>query len=480
MTQPLPKLHIALLWGYGVFTIACFVLALHFDFMPLAAAPALVPAVWLGLSNFSFLYFVLLFSLPLSMEFNFTPSLGTDLPSEPLMVGLMLITIFYLATQPDALPKKFFTHPVLLLIFLHLGWIFIACINSLNFTVSIKIFIAKLWYIAVFIYLTAIVLNTFQRIQTAFWCVFLPLLATAVVTMIRHAMMDFGFEEINKCVTPYFANHVNYALMLVVFYPFIWLAATWYEKNSWQRWLLNFAKLFFLVAIYFSYTRAAMLAALLMVPFFFVVQWRLMKLAIAVAAIGALAGVIYMTEDNRFLKHAPDESTIYHDEFGDHVSATFEGKDVSSMERVYRWIAGGRMILDRPLMGVGPGNFYPHYKQYAVASFETWVSDNDERSTIHNYFLLLWVEQGVIGLLVFLMLTGFIFLMGENIYHRLNDSRHKQIVMASLLSLMAIYFSLTLNDMLETDKIGTLFFFNIALLLIFATKQLPDSEGEQR
>ena len=480
MTQPLPKLHIGLLWSYGFFTIACIALAMYLDFKPLMLAPAILPAVLIGLSNFPQLYYILLFFLPLSMEFSFTPSLGTDLPSEPLMIGLMLVTFFYLVKNQNALPQKFYTHPLLLLLLLHMGWIFIATLNALNFTVSIKVFTAKIWYITVFVFLTAIVINSFKKFQKAFWCIFFPLLATAIVTMIRHAFKDFGFEDINRCVTPYFANHVNYALMLVVFYPFIWMASTWYEKYSWQWWILAFAKVFFIIAIYFSYTRAAMAAAVVMIPFFLIVRWRLMKLTLAVAAILSLAGVAYMVNDNRFLKHAPEfDSTIYHDEFSDHMSATFEGKDVSSMERVYRWIAGGRMIMDRPLMGVGPGNFFPYYKKYAVSSFETWVSDNEERSTIHNYFLLLLVEQGIFGLLIFLAFTAYIFLLGENLYHRMANDYQKNLLMAVMLSLMAIYLSLTLNDMLENDKIGTLFFFNVSLLLIFATKPLLDSEGKQ-
>jgi len=477
MNRLLPKLNIALLWSYGFFTIACIVLAFYFEFKPLLLAPALIPAVWLGVNDFPQLYYILLFFLPLSMEFSFTPSLGTDLPSEPLMIGLMLVTIFYLIKNQNALPQAYYKHPVLLLLMLHMGWVFVTTLNALNFTVSLKVFTAKIWYITVFVFLTAIVINSFSKFQKAFWCIFFPLLGTAIVTMIRHAYKDFGFEEINRCVTPYFANHVNYALMLVVFYPFIWVAATWYKKNSWQYWILVFAKVFFIVAIYFSYTRAAMAAALVMIPFYYVVKFRLMKIALAIAAITALVGVAYMVDDNRFLKHAPEfDNTIYHDEFSDHMSATFEGKDVSSMERIYRWIAGGRMIMDRPLMGVGAGNFYPYYKQYAVSSFETWVSDNEERSTIHNYFLLLLVEQGVFGLLIFLAFTAYIFLLGENLYHRMAHDYQKYMLMGVMLSMMAIYLSLTLNDMLESDKIGTLFFFNVAMLLIFATKPLLDTE----
>ncbi|HRN94080.1 MAG TPA: O-antigen ligase family protein [Chitinophagales bacterium] len=474
------KLNLGIFWSYGILTILCISGAFAFDFLPLAGLPILVPVVWLGLTNFSWLYFALLASLPIAFEFSFSSSLSTDLPTEPLMVGLMLVTFFYLLTNPDALSKRFVNHPVLLLLLLYISWFFISALNSLNFTVSFKIFLAKIWYATVFVYLTAIVVNTYERLRIAFWCIFSTMLFATVIIFLRHALTGFGFEEINQCVGPFFINHVNYALMLMAFYPFIWLAATWYKKGSWQKILLDFAKIFFVLAIYFSYTRAAIGAVVLMIPFIYVVKWRLTKVVLAVAVIGAILGVAYIAEGNRYLKHAPEfDETIWHDEFGDHLSATIEGKDVSSMERVYRWIAGARMIADRPLMGVGPGNFYPYYKEYAVTSFETWVSDNEERSTIHNYFLLLWVEQGIVGLLIFVVLTIAIFIVGENTYHAQSLVEDKRIVLTAIVSLMSIYISLMLNDMLETDKIGTLYLFAITLILIMATQGLVHAKREQ-
>ncbi len=475
------KLHLGIFWSYGILTIACIAGAFAFDFLPLAGVPALVPAIWLGITNFNLLYFLLLASLPVSFEYSFSSSLATDLPTEPLMVGLMLVTFFFLLTQPKFLSTNFLNHPVLLLLLLYVAWFFISALNSLNFTVSLKIFLAKIWYTTVFVYLTAIVIRSHQHLKTAFWCIFGTLLFATTIIFIRHALTGFGFEEINSCVGPFFSNHVNYALMLMAFYPFVWLAATWYKKGSWQHWLLLFAKVFFVAAIYFSYTRAAIGAIVLMIPFFFIVKWRLVKLALAVAAIAAILGAVYITDNNRYLKHAPEfDETIWHDEFGDHLNATLEGKDVSSMERVYRWIAGVRMIADRPLMGVGPGNFYPFYKKYAVSSFETWVSDNEERSTIHNYFLTLWVEQGIVGLCIFLILTATIFIVGENAFHTQTSTHNAYVVMAALVALMSIYVSLTLNDMLETDKIGTLYLFFISLIVIMATHGLADTDSEQR
>jgi len=99
------KLNLGIFWSYGILTILCISGAFAFDFLPLAGLPILVPVVWLGLTNFSWLYFALLASLPIAFEFSFSSSLSTDLPTEPLMVGLMLVTFFYLLANPDALLK---------------------------------------------------------------------------------------------------------------------------------------------------------------------------------------------------------------------------------------------------------------------------------------------------------------------------------------------------------------------------------------
>jgi O-antigen ligase len=134
------------------------------------------------------------------------------------------------------------------------------------------------------------------------------------------------------------------------------------------------------------------------------------------------------------------------------------------MERVYRWVAATRMFKAHPWFGFGPGNFYPNYKKYTLSGFETYVSDNPERSTTHNYPLLLLTEQGTIGLGIFLLLTVVIFIYGESIYHRIKNAEDKQIALTLLLVLAMVYVNLLLSDLLESDKVGPFFFICISLL----------------
>ena len=175
----------------------------------------------------------------------------------------------------------------------------------------------------------------------------------------------------------------------------------------------------------------------------------------------------WIKSNDRYLHYANDyNTTIWHENFQEHLIATYQLKDVSTAERFYRWIAGVRMIKDNWLTGYGPNSFYYNYKPYAIPAFKTWVSDNKEHSTVHNYFLLVAIEQGIPGLLFFLLLTGAMLYYAQYLYHRIKDRFYKNIAMASGIIVTMILTVNFLSDLIETDKIGSLFFLCLSILMI--------------
>ena len=159
---------------------------------------------------------------------------------------------------------------------------------------------------------------------------------------------------------------------------------------SWQWFVLGCATLIMLVGVQFSYTRAAYITLVMAVGAYFVVKWRLMKIVLAFSIAFALFFIHNVTEQNNYLNSKPEyNKTVTHDKFDDLLSATTDGTDVSTMERVYRWVAGGHMVADKPYFGFGPSTFTKYYKQYTLFGFTTYVSDNDELSGIHCYYLSL-------------------------------------------------------------------------------------------
>ena len=284
--------------------------------------------------------------------------------------------------------------------------------------------------------------------------------------MIRHTLTGFSFEAINSVLNPFYRNHVNYAAILVVFFPFIWYAPAWETKYSSKWWLLVGSIAFFLMAIYFTYTRAAYVSLFIAIATYFIIRFRLMKIVLAGTLIAAIVGLNFVANNNKYLDFAPDfNKTIAHKKFDNLLDATAKGEDISTMERVYRWVAGGYMVKEKPWFGFGPGNFYTYYPQYTVNSFTTYVSDNPEKSGIHCYYLMVAVEQGIIGLLIFLLLCFTVLLKAEQLYHQVNIPSKRRLVLMVSLSLVIILSLLLINDLVETDKVGTFFFMGMAMLV---------------
>lgn len=129
------------------------------SFYPLAI-PAIAILIYFSIVDFRNIFFFLLACIPLSTEFYFPNGYGTDLPTEPLTIGLMLVYwLFALKNGVILRGGAFFRHPITLLILLHFGWILITTINSENVFLSIKFLLAKTWYIVTFYFLAGLILQ---------------------------------------------------------------------------------------------------------------------------------------------------------------------------------------------------------------------------------------------------------------------------------------------------------------------------------
>ncbi|MEL6653694.1 MAG: O-antigen ligase family protein [Bacteroidota bacterium] len=158
-----------------------------------------------------------------------------------------------------------------------------------------------------------------------------------------------------------------------------------------------------------------------------------------------------------------------------HLSATLSGTEISSMERFYRWVAAKNMIADNPLLGSGPSTFNQVYKRYTDDAFRTYVSDNPEQSTTHNYFLMTFAEQGFPGGLLFIAMCLYMLLKAARLRGEISDPLRRSILMMATLSLCTILFHSLLNELIEVDKIGTMFW--LCLVLIHKSEVWHEQDG---
>lgn len=432
----------------------------------LAAIPFALLIFYAGWQNRNIVFLVLLFTLPLSFEYSFSSSLGTDIPDELLMLFVSGLFIAYWIYSPGAISKNILQHPLVLLLFIGLSWTMITVLFSTEPLISLKFLLAKGWYAGAFILAPLIIFTKKKFIKIAAITVAGSMFFVAVIALLRHYKYGFSFVNINDAVYPFFRNHVTYSAMLVCTTPVLFAFFTT-SKIRKQRLITGGAIIIVLTALAFSYARGAWLALLLGVFAYWLIKKRLLFYAFITAIIFLLVSVFWLKNNDRYLRYSNDyKTTIFHKDFAEHIVATYKLKDVSTAERFYRWIAGVRMVKDNWLTGYGPNTFYDNYKGYAVPAFKTWVSDNNDHSTVHNYFLLLAIEQGIPGLLFFIVLVGAMLYYAQYLYHRVKDLFYKTTAITVGVIVTMIMVVNFLSDLIETDKIGSLFFLCIATLIV--------------
>lgn len=451
------ELPFGVMLGLFALTVAAAVY-LHQPLLMLVA-PAAAILIQLADSPRTLLLF-LWFSIPWSMEVQLTPTLGTDFPDEPLMWLATLVIAITMIQTPQRM-VALISHPIMVCIALLWCWACFSTMASSGGWLSLKYLLAKLWFIIPFTCGSYLLLDDDSLRRKAFMMISVPMIILALITIARHAWTGFSFAEVSNVCAPYFRNHVNYGALLVCTVPMVWML---YRTNRNPWWIAGLLVL--LIALYFSYSRGAWLA----LPVGLIAVWcmrrKLLVHAMVLCLVAVAAGGVWLIQDNRYLRFRPDySSTIYHAALGDHIEATYTMKDLSTAERFYRWIAGWRMAEAHPLAGVGPNHFYPSYRSFTVAAYRTYVSDNPERSTVHNYFLLLLSEQGFPALILFVVLLFIMFGYAQKEYHRSSSAATRSLLLALTAMLAMIVVLISLSDLIEADKIGSLFYIIAGLLI---------------
>jgi hypothetical protein len=92
--------------------------------------------------------------------------------------------------------------------------------------------------------------------------------------------------------------------------------------------------------------------------------------------------------------------------------------DPTSRERLYFWEAGGRMVKDAPLLGLGPGGVKRHYPEYRDPAARRPATGH-----LHNNPVQIAAERGLLGLAAWLAIWVAFFLRASQIYRRLPAAR---------------------------------------------------------
>ncbi|OAV43023.1 O-antigen ligase [Lewinella sp. 4G2] len=468
-----------LYYGYAAVSLVAMVVALATDNYLLLGLPAVMWVLAQSFTDFRPLFYLMLVFIPLSTDIQLPGGLSTDIPTEPLAVGLTGLFVLHLARHWHEYASERFLHPIACLLYLHVGWILFTTFFSAGVTTSLKFSAAKLWYVGAYFLVPLLLIRSRKSLLIALNCIFWPLLFVAIQTLVRHAAYGFSFAEQHLTMYPFMPEHVSYAGCLSVFTPWLIFLRWWRGRQGKSTWWWTYLILpVWMIAVYFTFTRAAFVALVMAGGVYFLIKWKLLKPVLALAVVALLLGSAYVIQDNKYLDYAPDyNTTVSHDNFGNLISATYKLEDISTMERLYRWVAAGHMVPYEPWTGWGPGTFLQHYKGYTVEMFRTYVSDNEDGSGIHSYYLMTLVEQGFPGLVLFLVYILGALVYGARMYYRQRDPYARNAIMAALLALIIVDAFNIINDQMETDKIGAQYLLNLAFIIAMGNYQVERKDS---
>lgn len=451
------------------FLVAFFLTAVGFDAYHGEISYSIIPFALLAgvvlIQHPEYLLYLLVISIPWSVEYHFSLDLSIDFPDEPFMLLASAAAIFlFIYNRKEINYGKI--HPLLVIILLQFTWTTITVFTSTNFLLSIKYSLAKTWYLLAFVALPVFLFKNETHLKRSSILLAGSMLATMVLALIKQSEYNWSFKNVNEALTPFFRNHVMYSALLVFTVP-VQIAVIQLSKSRKAKFFVPCLLMITIAALYFSYARGSWIALTAGIFSYWLLRRRLLLIGFLVFVFLSVGVVFWLGSKDHYLDYPNDyKTTIFHSNFREHLIATYKLKDLSNAERIYRWVAGVQMAKDYWKTGAGPTTFYEQYKSYAVPAFKTYVSDNKEHSTVHNYFLLMLIEQGILGLLLFIVLLSFIFWYAQKVYLQAND-KFWRVVSAAVASIIAMQCTVNfLSDLIETDKVGSVFYLCIAALVI--------------
>jgi len=454
-------------------TICCFYEIYWLNLLPVALI-----IIYLAFASVDTLLLVIVFFTPLSINLT-DPDirLGLSLPTEPLMIGVMLLFFFKILYE-GKYDTRILRHPVTIALLINLIWIFITCLTSEMPVISFKFLLARLWFVTCFYFLAVQVFQKKQNIRRFALLYIFPLLIVIAYTLYNHA--EFGFREdpAHWVMAPFFNDHTAYGAILAMFFPLI---VSFVFNKSLTPSMRVMAVIFFgvfTVALIFSYTRAAWVSLIVAFALWLIyfLRIRLRTLVIGAAAIGILLSMMWGDLLMKLEKNRQDSSS----NLTEHVQSISNiSTDASNLERINRWNSAMRMFYQRPVFGWGPGTYSFQYAPFQLSSEKTIISTNaGNKGNAHSEYIGPLCESGALGALSFIGILICTIWTGSRLYYSLPKGDLRSTTLAVLLGLVTYIVHGGLNNFLDTDKASVPFWGFIAILVAADIYHKKETEGK--
>jgi len=437
------------------------------EFFFLGLIPALLVV---GLMYFTIpdkILILISFLTPVAVNLSsYDVNIGVSLPTEPLLAALLLLIVAKLLFDKK-FDKKILTHPLSLAVYFYFVWMIITIFTSELPLISLKAFIAKLWFIVPAYFFGAYIFRNIKNIKAFVYAYIAGFIIVIIYTMIHHAIFGFTSESAHWVMSPFYNDHTSYGAILAMFIPFITGMVFDEKQKVTTRWLWFAVLVLFVTAILLSVSRAAWASVLLAAGVWFLIYFRIkFKWVFGISLIFFL--LIFAYKEQIIMKMEKNKQDakgglVQHVESVSNVAT-----DASNLERINRWNCALRMFADRPVFGYGPGTYQFVYAPFQKSYEKTVISTNTgNRGTAHSEYLLILSEEGLLGGLSLLIIFSLIVYFALQNMKISDDKELRFLNLLLFLGIVTYMAHAFFNNFLDTDKAAIPFWgFTAALIAI--------------
>ncbi|MBN2350842.1 MAG: O-antigen ligase family protein [Bacteroidales bacterium] len=440
-------------------------------------ALGIVLVAFLRIDNF---FLLLVFLVPLSIplnEFVEGVDVNISLPAELLISGGLLL-VFSKILLGDRFDSRVLKHPVSVAIYINLVWMLVTAVTSTMFLVSVKYFIARLWFVVIFYFLATQIFKNQKNINRYFWAYIIPLLIVIAYAIGRHLSRGlFDKEAAHYVMNPFYRDHTSYGAILAFLIPVVsGMILNQNTSKPAKTWAILILPLL-VFALILSYTRAAWISLIAAVSVLALIRLKVKFVYIII--LSGIAGYILFANLSEISYRMEQNRSESSSDLTEHVQSISNiTSDYSNVERFNRWKCALRMFEERPVFGWGPGTYMFQYAPFQISREKTPDSTNaGDRGNAHSEYLGPLAESGIMGMLTVILIVVFAIFTGLKVYYNNSDTTIKVLALSVLLGLITYFVHGVFNNFLDTDKASALFWGFIAILVVLdiQTKRMPVS-----
>ena len=429
------------------------------------AIPIALVIVAIALFKLDWLLMLIVFTVPISLTIeDVGGGMGLTLPTDPLLFGAMLVFSLKTLFNGDY-DMKIIKNPITISVIAMLIWMFITILFSRLPIISVKFFLAKLWFIIPFFFAGILLFKNQKNIIKITWLFVVPMSGVILYTISRQYVRGFDMQAAHWVMQPFFSDHTSYGAMMAFFIPAI------ISQINFMKWDINTKILgsillsIFAIGTILSLTRAAWVSLAVALGVYVIIKLKIRWWVVAISGISmvGLVVIFWVPLMHKLEKNRQDSSG----DLAEHVeSMSNVATDASNLERLNRWNAAFKMFGESPIVGTGPGTYSFLYAPYQMSNNLTIISTNfGNMGNAHSEYFGPLAEQGIPGLAIWLVLIFFIFYRGIITYHRLQNTKNKALIMGAILGLVTYLTHGILNNFLDTDKAAVPFWAFVAIIV---------------